>query len=80
MPQSKLQKQNAALTRNDARAKRGHKGQIAHLDALFGPGRGATKERTRLKSLLEGSSKPKKKDSEAEAQERTKKAKKATGA
>lgn len=80
MPQSKLEKQNAALNRNEAREKRGHKGQIAHLDALFGPGQGAAKERARLKALVEEGSKPKKKEPQAEAGEKPKRAKKTTGA
>lgn len=78
MPKSKLEKQSSAAARNDARNKRGHKGQIAHLDALFGPGQGAAKERARLKALVEEASRPKKK--EPEAQERPKKSKRTTEA
>lgn len=53
MPKSKPEKQGQATTRATDREKRGHKGQIAHLDSLFGPGQGATKERARLKALME---------------------------
>lgn len=79
MPQSKLEKQSAASARNEARNKRGHKGQISHLDALFGPGQGAAKERARLNTLVEESSKPKKKEPDAEAGEKPKKAKRTRG-
>lgn len=79
MPQNKLEKQNAASNRNEARTKRGHKGQIAHLDALFGPGQGAAKERARLKVLVEEASRPKKKEPESEAGEKPKRANKSKG-
>lgn len=65
MPKSKLEKQDQAAARAAEREKRGHKGQVAHLDSLFGQGQGAAKERARLKSLME--SKPKK-DPEAEGE------------
>lgn len=63
MPQSKLEKQNAAASRCEARQRRGHKGQLAHLDSLFGVGFGASKERSRLASLMLEDSKPKKSES-----------------
>jgi len=56
MPKSKLEKQTEAEARAQERAKRSHKDQVAHLDAVFGPGQGAAKERARLKSLLDGRS------------------------
>lgn len=71
MPKSKLEKQNEAATRVAERNKRGHKGQISHLDSLFGPGQGAAKERARLKALMEA--KPKK---ESETEGEPKKARK----
>lgn len=40
--------------RQDARNKRGDKGQLSRLDALFGRGQGAKKERARLAKRLNG--------------------------
>lgn len=72
MPQSKLEKQSKASSRSEAREKRGHKGQIARLDSLFGQGQGATKERARLKVLIEEASKPKRKEPASDAKPKKK--------
>lgn len=74
MPRSKLEKQKEAEERSALRAKMGHKEQIAALDARFGKGLGAAKERSRLKGLADSpktspdvsGKKPKKKKSEPE--------------
>lgn len=79
MPKSKLEKQKEAEERAKLRAKRGHKDQISSLDAKFGAGVGAQKERTRLLGLIEEASRPKKeakKDVEKEAKEKPKRKKK----
>lgn len=77
MPKSKLEKQKQAEERARVRAKRAHKDQLSLLDAKFGSGVGAQKERTRLIALIEEASRPKKKDTkDASAEEKPKKSRK----
>ena len=79
MPKSKLEKQKEAEDRAKLRAKRAHKDQLSLLDAKFGQGTGAQKERTRLIALIEEASKPKKENTkikEGEKEVRPKRKKK----
>lgn len=63
---SKLQKQKEAEERAKIRAKRSNKDQIAHLDALFGTGHCATKERAKLLARIEQERKPRKEEASSE--------------
>jgi hypothetical protein len=75
---SKLEKQKEAEERAAHRSKMSHKDQIARLDSSFGKDLGATKERARLKALIEGSKSPKiqKEPSESNSTEKPKKPRK----
>jgi hypothetical protein len=72
---SKLEKQKEAEERAAHRSKMSHKDQIARLDSSFGKDLGATKERARLKALIEGAKSPKsqKETSEPNPSEKPKK-------
>ena len=48
-----LEKQKEAEARASARAKRSHTEQLSLLDSRLGVGLGATKERARIKDLIE---------------------------
>jgi hypothetical protein len=54
---SKKLKREQAEKRNEERAKRSPREQLAHLDAKFGPGQGAAKERALLAALMVGAGK-----------------------
>ena len=71
---SKLEKQKEAEERATHRSKMSHKDQIARLDSSFGKDLGATKERARLKALIEGVKK--KETSEPNPTEKPKKTRK----
>jgi hypothetical protein len=75
---SKLEKQKEAEERAAHRSKMSHKDQIARLDSSFGKDLGATKERARLKALIEGAKSPKsqKETSEPNPTEKPKKPRK----
>jgi cytochrome c-type biogenesis protein CcmH/NrfG len=73
MPKSKLEKQKEAEDRAKIRSKRTNKDQLSHLDALFGQGLGAAKERAKLIARIEQDSRPKKKSEEASSDEKPKK-------
>ena len=47
-------RQKAAVLRQEERAKRTPQQQLAQLDATFGAGQGATKERARLNKQISG--------------------------
>ena len=50
--QARARKREQAQVRADERAARGDAGQLAHLDALLGPGMGAQRERARLQRAI----------------------------
>lgn len=76
MPKNKHQKRTEADERSAHRAKMSHKDQIARLDSLFGKDLGATKERARLKNLIENARNPKKEAQESSSTEKPKKKRK----
>lgn len=78
MPKSKLEKQKEAEDRAKTRAKRTNKDQLSHLDALFGQGNGAAKERAKLIARIEQDSKPKKKAEDSSEEKPKKKTRRKT--
>lgn len=51
--QSVNQRREAAATRQEQRAKLSDKQQLAKLDAMFGPGKGAKRERAKLQKRID---------------------------
>ncbi len=70
MPSRKDDRRKRAVERQEERAKRTPQEQLMILDERFGEGKGAAKERARLKALIEAAEQAK----QAEREKREKKA------
>jgi len=74
MPSRKEDRRGRAIERQEARAKRTPQEQLRLLDDRFGEGKGAAKERARLKAVIDAAEQAK--QAEKEKKEKEKKEKK----